>query len=235
MANKKKPKSNRGAPRKKTSKDIAFEKEFKKRAGVLFLILILGISVLLPLKTQVFKLLVGAYTYEVDEALMPESRVAKAINLSFDSRRSAYKRAELFKLLSDPTHWFNKNWKLNDRFPSNDDYDLFLYLSKPEVNATDAGHSSYEVVFHGAYRHRVPDALLFSFESGIVRIENGLITSLITKTYPNEYGLGWINPFWRYYFWYCGGAILLVGIIVIFAKSERKLFVSMLKRWFGVH
>ncbi|MCB9264316.1 MAG: hypothetical protein H6558_04735 [Lewinellaceae bacterium] len=206
---------------RKSQKQVAFEKMVRTRAILLFVLTVFVSLGMIILKTPVFKFLVLATTYDANESSEPESRVDDAINLSFEIRNSDYKREQLFTLLSDPVEWYNRTRRLNGRFPSSAEYDLFRYLNKPEVEQIDFSGSNYEINFHGVYRHRRPKDKLLAFESGIAFMEGGLITSLTTESVPNEYHLDWVNDFWRWYpFWCVGGGIYYLSDHFIWRGGE---------------
>lgn len=220
--------------RRKSKKQVAFEKKVRTRSILLVVLTAFVSFVIISLKTPVFKFLVNNSTYNVNESSEPEIRVHEAINLSFDIKDSDYKREQLFALLNDPVDWYNQKRRLNGDFPSRSAYDLFLYLTKPDVEQIDFSGSNYEIDFHGVYRHRKPGKKLLTFESGTAFMEGGLITSLTTKSLPNEYHLDWINNLWRWYPLFCVGAIFLLGVILLFGRMERDLLLGMVKRWLGL-
>lgn len=220
--------------RRVSKKQRAFEKQFQWKLFGSVLLLVVLTSVLYTGKTQIFKWLIQWRTYAANESSEPESRVHDAINWSFETRKSEYKREQLFELLSDPVRWYNKSYRLNHRFPSYSDYDLFCYLEKPEVSEIDFGGSNYEVSFHGVYRYRIPKDSLLAFESGLAIMKNGLITSLTTQTNPNEYHLDWVNSLWRWYFVWCLIFGAFAGLIFFFVGLDKELFRAMVRRWLGV-
>lgn len=222
-----------GTRRRKSQKQIAFERKFKIRLGLLIVLTIFLSWVLIVVKTQVFKFLVERATYEANESSEPESRLYKAINYSFHIKNSDHKRAQLFELLSNPVAWYNRTRHLDQRFPSDAEYDIFRFLVQPNVEQIDFAGSNYEINFHGVYRYRNPGKTLLNFESGVGFIEGGLITSLATKTAPNEYHLDWINTFWRRYPYFCFGGVFIILLIILFGRLEKSLLFAMVKQWLG--
>ncbi|MCB9304841.1 MAG: hypothetical protein H6566_29785 [Lewinellaceae bacterium] len=229
-----KPAKRRPRRPRKSQKQAEFEKKVRTRAILLFVLTVIVSMGLIILKTPVFKFLVSASTYEANESSEPESRVDDAINLSFEIRNSDYKREQLFKLLSDPVEWYNRTRRLNGRFPSSAEYDLFRYLNKPEVEEIDFSGSNYEINFHGVYRYRRPKDKLLAFESGIAFMEGGLITSLTTESVPNEYHLDWVNDFWRWYPFWCIGVTFILLLIILFGKVEKSLLFDLVRKRVGL-
>ncbi|MCB0592507.1 MAG: hypothetical protein H6557_17745 [Lewinellaceae bacterium] len=222
-----------GRPRK-SQKQAAFEKMVRTRIGLLVGLTLFVSLGLIILKTPVFKFLVSVLTYEANESSEPESRVDDAINLSFEIRNSDYKREQLFALLSDPVEWYNRTRRLNGRFPSSAEYDLFRYLAKPEVEEIDFVGNNYEINFHGVYRYRRPKNQLLAFESGIAFMEGGLITSLTTESVPNEYHLDWVNKLWRWYPLFCVGITFIALLIILFGKVEKSLLFDLIRKRVGL-
>lgn len=136
--------------------------------------------------------------------------IYNAINLHHSTSENKGNQERLLDMLNEPVKWYSAKERFHDQVQFGSPYDRFAYIGDLQFDHQNFAENNYEVRFNGMHRFRRPQKALVAFESGLVVIERGRISSLTSRNNPNAYHHNWINTLYRGYVW-----VALAGAFVV--------------------